>query len=264
MIKKLNNELLQSDNTYNYIINMVLLIDLPYDVLGEIIKFLDNPDILNLRMVCNETNKMVSRYGTILVKINSLDKIKKITKKKNDLKIFRKIMFKLYLPHINLNVEGLRAIGEALEVTNSLHTLYISRNTLGDEGVKAIGEALKVNHSLHTLDIWNNNLGDVGVTAICKGLIDNNSLWSLNISNNNIGVEGGRAICEALKVNNSLHRLYIHNNNLGVEGGKAIIEALKVNHSLNTLYIWDTNLGVDVHEILKSIANKKKGFKLIL
>jgi hypothetical protein len=236
MIKKLNNELLQSDNTYNYIINMVLLIDLPYDVLGEIIKFLDNPDILNLRMVCNETNKMVSRYGTILVKINSLDKIKKITKKKNDLKIFRKIMFKLYLPHINLNVEGLRAIGEALEV----------------------------NHSLHTLDIWNNNLGDVGVTAICKGLIDNNSLWSLNISNNNIGVEGGRAICEALKVNNSLHRLYIHNNNLGVEGGKAIIEALKVNHSLNTLYIWDTNLGVDVHEILKSIANKKKGFKLIL
>ena len=53
---------------------MVLLIELPYDVLGEIIKCLNNSDILNLRILCKETNKMVSRYGTILVKIHTLTK----------------------------------------------------------------------------------------------------------------------------------------------------------------------------------------------
>jgi hypothetical protein len=151
---------------------MVLLIDLPYDVLGEIIKCLNKSTILSLRIVCKETKEMISRYGTVLLTINSLDKIKDITEK-NNVNIFRKIMFKLNICDNNIGVEGGKAIGEALKVNNSLHTLDIRGNNLGTEDGKAISEALKVNHSLHTLDI----------------------------SSKDLDTEEGKAISEALRVN---------------------------------------------------------------
>jgi Ran GTPase-activating protein (RanGAP) involved in mRNA processing and transport len=245
---------------------MVLLIELPYDVLGEIIKCLNQSTILNLRIVCKETNKMVSKYGTVLVKINSLDKIKEITEKNNDDKFFRKIMFKLDLCYNSIGRVGVKTICEALKVNNSLHTLKITYyNNLSAEDVKAIGEALKVNNSLHTLYIGYNNLGADSVKAIFEALKVNNSLHTLNISyHNNIGAEGGKAIGEALKVNHSLHTLSVGYNNLGEDGGKAICEGLKVNQSLHTLNINWNNLGAEVIGILNSIANKKKGFVLYL
>jgi Ran GTPase-activating protein (RanGAP) involved in mRNA processing and transport len=266
----------------------MLLIDLPYDVLGEIIKCLNQYAILNLRIVCKETNKMVSRYGTVLVKINSFYKIKKITEKNNKENIFRKIMFKLFTISKNLVGEGVEAICEALKVNHSLHTLQMYGNDLGNEGgkaicealkvnnslhtfclrnnnlgVKAIGEALKVNNSLHTLDLWN-NLGEESSKAIGEALKVNNSLHTLNIGSNNIGAEGGKEIGEALKFNNSLHTLCIGYNHLGDEGVIAIGEALKFNNSLHTLYIGCNNISVKVQEVLKSIANKKEEFELYL
>ena len=62
-------------------------LSLPDVLHGETIKFLKKDDLLNLRLTSKCTRKAVSKYGTILREVNSLEKLQEVTEKNNKEKI---------------------------------------------------------------------------------------------------------------------------------------------------------------------------------
>lgn len=213
---------------------MKTYIDLPEDLHGIIINYIDKDDLLKLRSVCKETRKIVANVGTFLFKIETLEKFKQITEKNNNDKIFRKVIFDLNLYRSGLNEEELNYLVKELIHNSSLQELNLGFNEIDDNEAKSLAEALKVNNSLQELGFFHNGIGTDGVKDFAEALKMNSSLKKLNFSFNF--------------------------NIIGSVGVKNLAEALKVNNSLQELDIY--GLCNEVNEILSNVTKHKEGFKL--
>ena len=161
---------------------------------------------------------------------------------------------KLSLAQNKLEVEGTKAICEALEQNKTLKELDISgdkwnSNIGGSAGVKHVAKMLGVSGGLTALNFSHNYLKDEGVSAICKAIQSNKEtkLASLNFKNNLIGPGGANAVAAMVAVTGGLTKLSLAHNMLREEGTKAICEALEQNTSLKELDIcgssYDSNIG---------------------
>ena len=113
-----------------------------------------------------------------------------------------------------------------------LTSLDLSENRLNVEGGKAIAEALKVNGAMADLNLSYNYMGAGGAKAIAEMLTINSTLTSLDLASEpfplggDIGAEGVEAIAEALKGNGVLNNIDLRFNALGDEGKGAIRDAV--------------------------------------
>ena len=162
----------------------------------------------------------------------------------------------------NSDIDGIKALSEALKINSALEELSLADNNFRAEGARAIGEALKVNTSVTKIDLSMNLIGDEGARAIAEALEVNTSLTHINLNNNKIGAEGGKAIAEALKKNTSLEVIDLSWNNIGDEGGKTITEALKVNTSLKVIDLAHNKINnkgaIAIAEALKANSTLEK------
>ena len=65
-----------------------------------------------------------------------------------------------------VGVDGARALAEALNINESLHTLEYTRSGIGWEGGEALGAALGVNSALTSVDLSGNVLGEATRLAL--------------------------------------------------------------------------------------------------
>eukprot|EP00900_Chrysochromulina_parva_P012181 jgi/Chrpa1/20964/Chrysochromulina_OHIO_Genome00026601-RA len=169
---------------------------------------------------------------------------------------------KLSLAQNKLEVEGTKAICEALEQNKTLKELDISgdkrnSNIGGSAGVKHVAKMLGVSGGLTSINMSGNNLTDsgrdmTGIKELAAALGVNGGLTSLDLSKNALcglvqsfggGVsgtytaEGITAIANALRVNGALTKLSLAQNKLKEAGTKAICEALEQNTTLKELDI---------------------------
>ena len=114
-----------------------------------------------------------------------------------------------------VGVPGALVLANLLPVTGALTKLSLAQNKLEVEGTKAICEALEQNKTLKELDIsgdkWNSNIGgSAGVKHVAKMLGVSGGLTSINLSvgqsrcHGTYTAEGITAIADALRVNGAL------------------------------------------------------------
>jgi hypothetical protein len=88
------------------------------------------------------------------------------------------------LSFIEIGVDGVRAIAEALKVNSTLLKVYFHDNGIGSGGAQAIAEALRFNSVLREISLSNNWIGDEGAVAIAEAMEFNSSLQEIEIDDN--------------------------------------------------------------------------------
>jgi Ran GTPase-activating protein (RanGAP) involved in mRNA processing and transport len=97
-----------------------------------------------------------------------------------------------------------------------LQTLKLTNNQIENDGGKALGKALQHNKKLQNLDLRLNYLGDEGGYSLMVLLLKNKTLKSLELSGNGLERKSVTAICAMLKSNSpELVRLDLSCNKLG-------------------------------------------------
>ena len=134
-----------------------------------------------------------------------------------------------------IRATGAQALGVALQGNRTLQSLNLRCNQIDDAGAQALGEALRVNQTLQSLDLGYNQIGDAGAQALGEALQGNRTLQSLNLRCNQIGDAGAQVLGEALRVNQTLQSLDLGYNQISDAGAQALGEALRVNQTLQSL-----------------------------
>jgi Ran GTPase-activating protein (RanGAP) involved in mRNA processing and transport len=76
-------------------------------------------------------------------------------------------------------MDGIKAIAEAIRVTASLTSINLFRNHLGPEGAKALALAIRDSPSMTSIDLRDNGFGPEGAKALAPALRDSPSLTYL-------------------------------------------------------------------------------------
>jgi len=126
-------------------------------------------------------------------------------------------------------------IAEALEMSNTTHTVNLNENNIGADGAKALAAALEKNNTVRTVDLRCNNIGDDGAKALAAALEKNNTVHTVYLLSNNIGADGAKALAAALEKNNTVHTVNLLCNNIGDDGAKALAAALEKKNTLHTV-----------------------------
>lgn len=119
--------------------------------------------------------------------------------------------------HNNIGDSGARGISKLLANPNcKVATLKLSNNQISIDGVKCIGKALQINQSLENLDLRLNHLHDAGGNSFLVCIFKNRSLVSLDLSGNGLEMKSVLALAALLKLNiPSLTKLDFSCNKLG-------------------------------------------------
>jgi hypothetical protein len=121
----------------------------------------------------------------------------------------------LDLKGYNFNNVHFQKMAEILKTNTSLTTLYLPEISVN--GMKAIGSALESNQHLRTLEL---NYGDKNISrekVLTKVVKANQTLTSLNLENCHFTIKQIKEIVKALENNHSLVQLVIPNNRSHVE-----------------------------------------------
>ena len=147
-----------------------------------------------------------------------------------------KVLDKAYFDHeLTVRASQLKTFSEMLKNDTSLKSLKVQNSDIDGnseiDGIKALSEALKVNTSLKEIHLWDIGIGVEGASvegakAIAEALKVNTSLTKIMLGYNHIGDEGAIAIAEALKVNRTLEEIDLFNNEIDYNHRRLIKEAL--------------------------------------
>jgi Ran GTPase-activating protein (RanGAP) involved in mRNA processing and transport len=158
---------------------------------------------------------------------------------------------------LGIDVDGAKALADALKVNSSITSIDLHRNNVGVDGAKALADALKVNSTITSINLTYNNVDVDGSKALADALKVNSSITSINLSTNKVGVDGAKALADALKVNSSITSIYLTKNNVGDDGAKALADALKVNSTITSIDLRDNKVGVDGAKALAGFEGDK-------
>ena len=113
-------------------------------------------------------------------------------------------LMNLDLGDCGLTEIGARHIARLIEDNNTISILTISGNKFELEGWKAVSNALKHNTALETLSLDFNEIGDEEAVVIAEGLQECKNLRSIDLEGNKIGDEGARRLFQAVRANKSI------------------------------------------------------------
>ena len=137
----------------------------------------------------------------------------------------------LDLGHNSIGDSGARGIAKLLSnPACRLTTLKLPNNQISNEGVKCIGKALQVNQSLESLDLRLNHLHDIGGHSFLICIFKNKSLVALDLSGNGLEMKSVTALAALLKLNlSTLTKLDFSCNKLGDYTGEKVTTASTTN-----------------------------------
>eukprot|EP00158_Paraphelidium_tribonemae_P005522 Partr_v1_DN27383_c0_g1_i3_m46351 putative leucine rich repeat containing 45 len=139
----------------------------------------------------------------------------------------------------NIRADGCLAIAQLIKINSTIRSLSLEWNCVGiwDNGIKALGDALNLNQHLENLDLRNNKIGPSGGAVIAAGLKSNTVLKSLDLRWNNLGLVGGRCLLDMLKWNQTLLHLELQGNELPDDLARAIEMALERNRKGHSAHL---------------------------
>ncbi len=150
----------------------------------------------------------------------------------------------LDLSDCGIGVSGVTALGQALALNKSLHTLYLSENPqIGPSGAEELFHGLLENLRLKILDMGNCSIGDEGCFALAEWLTKTNVIEQLFLRKNNISARGSAKLAEALaEKNRSLKLLNLDYNTIGDEGARPFMVVVRENNRLEKIEFDDKSI----------------------
>ena len=153
-----------------------------------------------------------------------------------------------YLGELNIQVDGVALIWDALAKNSVIEYLNLSLPGIEVEGIRGLARFLKANRckSLALLELAANFIYDEGVVALAGGLKSNGSLRGLYVSDCDISDDGAIALASLLEHGSHLQTLDLRVNGIGEAGLMALANALKRNEHLQRFaFRTDPGLGGD-------------------
>eukprot|EP00900_Chrysochromulina_parva_P015230 jgi/Chrpa1/23708/Chrysochromulina_OHIO_Genome00027833-RA len=161
---------------------------------------------------------------------------------------------KLSLAQNKLEVEGTKAICEALEQNTTLKELDISGgyegNIGGSAGAKHVAKMLGVNGGLTSIDVRQNSIAGDGAVQLAVAVLGNLNInffneipikemraKELDLKGKDVGVEGGMVVAGLIPVMGALTSLELRGNQLRDKGWGAIFAAICGNKDSKILFL---------------------------
>jgi Ran GTPase-activating protein (RanGAP) involved in mRNA processing and transport len=153
----------------------------------------------------------------------------------------------LDLTNCDIGSKGAKALGAALALNKSLHTLYLSENpAIGVDGMKELAAGLVDNKKLKILDVGNCGIGDDGCIALAELLSKSNVVEQLFLRKNNISEKGSAALADSLaNKNRSLKLLNLDYNTIGDVGARPFMLAIRENDVIEKIEFDDKSISDD-------------------
>ena len=133
----------------------------------------------------------------------------------------------LQLSSINMSLDGVLAISNALKRCPDLQTLDLSDNNIDNDGMEALADGLKCCKRLEYLRLRWNNIGSEGAASLSKNLKDNTSLQELDLEDCQINSSSVFELVNGLKHCQNLLSLNFSYNKIDTDGAIALAEELK-------------------------------------
>ncbi|RIB01584.1 hypothetical protein C2G38_2230400 [Gigaspora rosea] len=130
-----------------------------------------------------------------------------------------------------INLDGVKALADALKFCKYLKHLSIRENDINDEGGKELADALCVNTTLTVLDLSQNRIAVEGGRAFANALCKNTTLISLYLDFNKVA----GSLTDALYVNKTLLELNIESIGMTRNDIRELADALSSNSTLKSL-----------------------------
>ena len=134
-------------------------------------------------------------------------------------------------------------LGPALACNTSLERFILCRCSIGARGLRSIGEAMKVNETLRALIVADIDIGDAGAEIMADALVSfNSSLNLVGLVSCGIGTVGAKAIAKAYEINTTLSVLTM-DDNIGDEGASILADVLASRKSALVIDLVGSDIG---------------------
>jgi Ran GTPase-activating protein 1 len=138
-----------------------------------------------------------------------------------------KLKLKVFICGRNrLELEGSRAISEALKIMGSLEEIQMPQNGIRPNGIENVADALASNPNLRIINMNDNTFTKRGGEAISKALIKLNNLEYVNFGDCLLRSKGANLLVRSLINNKSLKELILSFNEIDASTGLEISTCL--------------------------------------
>jgi Ran GTPase-activating protein (RanGAP) involved in mRNA processing and transport len=167
----------------------------------------------------------------------------------------------------HITYQGAIILSKALINNITLEQLYLTNNSIFDQGIQSLAQVLSnENRSLKKLGLELNNITDEGVEYLSTMFKTNRTLIHLGLSANKISNYGVKLLAnELVDDETALEELHLSGNkSINDECMDYLIDLLSHNQSIKILTLRDCNLSVEGKTQLRTEAEKKTNFILIV
>ena len=140
---------------------------------------------------------------------------------------------------------------------------YWGSGTYTDEGIKAIADALRVSNSLNSIDVGFNKIDQPAALELLAAM-KGRDMVSIGMADCNLGVEGAKVVADMAAVMGSLTSINLYYNKLGPEGAKALVEGGAFRGSLTAAELRFNQLDDAAKQMLRDSVKDRAGFELQL
>jgi hypothetical protein len=170
------------------------------------------------------------------------------------LKTKKQIQF-LKLSNNWISDEGAKLLAQEIRLGNTIYKkIWLDQNAITGEGVKALAEALELTDQIDLLHLGANNIGTDGAQFIAAALRKNTSLTYLSLADNKLLDQGTAFIAAALQENHKLHFLYLDRNFITDASAEILAVALQDNRGVSELSLAQNNISLSV---ARKLINKR-------